>query len=340
MPAYAELLRAALPAVADACTICRTVQKNMDQVRAIVKDDNSPVTVADFAVQAVIAQRLGAALGRFTLVGEETSAYLRNPAHAAELAATLAAAQEVWEDVTEEALINAVDLGAAAPDPAGFWTLDPIDGTKGFLRGEQYAVCLAYIERGQVMIGILGCPNLSKDFTRPFDQPDPHGVIYTCIRGQGVYEVPADDAGAKPIQISRLPHGDHDAISVCMSVEESHTSAERVAAVLAAAEKRGLKTREPARLDSQCKYAVVARGQADAYIRLPTKRNYVERIWDHAAGALIAAEARCAVTDALGRELDFSHGRGLEKNRGILVAPPRPHGLLLAAIQELGYAEP
>jgi 3'(2'), 5'-bisphosphate nucleotidase len=111
-----------------------------------------------------------------------------------------------------------------------------------------------------------------------------------------------------------------------------------VAAVLAAAGKRGLKTREPARLDSQCKYAVVARGQADAYLRLPTKKGYVERIWDHAAGALIAAEAGVAVTDAVGHDLDFSQGRGLEKNRGILAAPARPHGLLLAAIKELGAA--
>ena len=40
------------------------------------------------------------------------------------------------------------------------WTLDPIDGTKGFLRGEQYAVCLALIEDGEVVLGVLGCPHL------------------------------------------------------------------------------------------------------------------------------------------------------------------------------------
>ena len=41
-----------------------------------------------------------------------------------------------------------------------FWTLDPIDGTKGFLRGEQYAVALALIVGGEVVVAALACPNL------------------------------------------------------------------------------------------------------------------------------------------------------------------------------------
>jgi len=335
MADYADLLAAGTAGVADACAVCRVVQGDMDRVRAIVKDDNSPVTVADYACQAVVAHVIKDRLGACIMVGEETSAYLRNPEHGGQLAATLAAAQEVWPEATEDSLLEAIDLGAADPGHAGFWTLDPIDGTKGFLRGHQYAVSLAFIDRGQPVVGLLGCPNLSADFSREFDEPDPHGCLYTCIKGQGVYELPADKPRARPVHIRRLPHRDGDPISVCSSVEESHTSSERVAAVLARAAEKGLKTREPARLDSQCKYAVVARGQADAYIRLPTRKGYVERIWDHAAGALIAAEAGAAVTDAVGSPLDFACGRGLEKNRGILAAPARVHGVLLGAIKAL-----
>lgn len=336
MADYARLLASALPAVADACTVCRTVQQGMDRVRAIVKSDNSPVTVADFACQAVIARQLKDRLGELVMVGEESSDYLRDPAHSAELAATLAAAAEVWPDITEDSLLEAIDLGAADTHHAGFWTLDPIDGTKGFLRGEQYAVSLAYIERGLPVVGLLGCPNLPRDFNAPLDRPDTHGSIYTSIKGQGVYELPSDDAAAHPVKIERLPHREHSPISLAISVEESHSNmamTQRVLEILAA---QGVRSREPARLDSQAKYAVVARGQADAYLRLPTKKGYVERIWDHAAGALIAAEAGCAVTDALGNQLDFGHGRGLEKNRGIVAAPPRVHGLLIGAIKQLG----
>jgi 3'(2'), 5'-bisphosphate nucleotidase len=38
--------------------------------------------------------------------------------------------------------------------------LDPIDGTLGFVRGDQYAIALAMVENGEVVLGVLGCPNL------------------------------------------------------------------------------------------------------------------------------------------------------------------------------------
>jgi hypothetical protein len=37
-------------------------------------------------------------------------------------------------------------------------TLDPVDGTKGFLRNDQYAVALGLIDHGEVVLGVLGCP--------------------------------------------------------------------------------------------------------------------------------------------------------------------------------------
>jgi hypothetical protein len=43
---------------------------------------------------------------------------------------------------------------------AGMWTLDPIDGTKEFLRGRQYAVCLALLVDARVELGVIGSPNL------------------------------------------------------------------------------------------------------------------------------------------------------------------------------------
>ncbi|MFN0134379.1 MAG: 3'(2'),5'-bisphosphate nucleotidase [Phycisphaerales bacterium] len=330
----ARRLPAALAAVADACRVTRAVQANMQRVARIVKDDRSPVTVADFASQAVVARRLREALGTPPLlVAEETSAFLRNPENTAHLDATLAAAQEAWPEADVPTLLDAIDDGASDTHHAGFWTLDPIDGTKGFLRGQQYAVSLAYVERGEVVLGVLGCPNLPLDFSQPLDRPDRHGSVYYAVRGAGAFELTGDKLRESPRRVTRLDHAPDEPVSVCMSVEDAHTSADGVAAVLARLSAMGVPTREPARLDSQAKYAVVARGQADAYLRLPTKKGYVELIWDHAAGALIAHEAGCAVTDIDGRALDFSRGRRLEKNRGIVAAPPALHGKLLSAIK-------
>ena len=65
------------------------------------------------------------------------------------------------------------------------WTIDPIDGTKGFLRGEQYAVCLALIVDAQVKVGVIGCPNLPLTAT----EPEPKGCIFVAVRGHGAEQV-------------------------------------------------------------------------------------------------------------------------------------------------------
>lgn len=44
--------------------------------------------------------------------------------------------------------------------PSGrFWALGPLVGTLGFVQGDQYAVALSLIEDGEVVVGVLGCPN-------------------------------------------------------------------------------------------------------------------------------------------------------------------------------------
>lgn len=67
------------------------------------------------------------------------------------------------------------------------WTIDPIDGTKGFLRGEQYAVCIALLVDAQVQLGIIGCPNLPVDPAQPDGE---RGCLFVAVRGQGCHQVP------------------------------------------------------------------------------------------------------------------------------------------------------
>jgi HAL2 family 3'(2'),5'-bisphosphate nucleotidase len=325
------LLDVAREAVTLAASVCRQVQRNLDEVRAITKDDKSPVTVADLASQAVVAHTLRRRLASVTLVGEEEARSLRDPAQAGNLRATLAAVQTVWPECTEAALLDAIDLGRAQPSGA-FWTLDPVDGTKGFLRGQQYAISLCFIERGAPSVGALACPNLPISFDAPLDQADPHGTLYTAIRGQGAYEQRGGEGAGSPTRIRRADHRADEPISVCASVEKEHSNVSDTDRILERIGKAG----EPARLDSQAKYAVVARGQADAYLRMPTKKDYVEKIWDHAAGALVASEAGCIVSDIHGKPLDFTRGRGLSNNSGVICAAPRVHRLVIQAISELG----
>jgi HAL2 family 3'(2'),5'-bisphosphate nucleotidase len=327
-----EYLSITLSAVAQACRVTRLVQRKLEDIRQHTKDDRSPVTVADYAAQAVIAARLASAWGELMLVGEEDAATLRNPGNENLTQAVTDVVTEVWADASSSDVLTAIDLGNHDASAPRYWTLDPIDGTKGFLRGGQYAISLALIEHGEVVLGVLGCPNMATNFERAFDNPDPVGNIFYAARREGAWVVPADNHGATPQPVVVPENADLTTMRVCQSVEAGHS---RLDANTRIVQRLGAKG-EPARLDSQCKYAVVARGQADAYMRLPTQRSYREKIWDHAAGKIIAEEAGALVTDMLGNALDFSQGTELTVNRGVICAAPAFHGHILTAIDELG----
>ena len=89
-------------------------------------------------------------------------------------------------------------------------------------------------------------------------------------------------------------------------------------------------------MDSQAKYAAVARGDASIYLRLPTRADYQEKIWDHAAGVLIVTEAGGTATDVSGKPLAFHHGRGLVENRGVVVTNGKLHDAVIEALQAVG----
>lgn len=326
-------LTAARRAVAEASTVCRVVQKDLDRIRSITKDDRSPVTIADFASQAVIAHRMTEAIGPFRLVAEEDSASLRTPENAERLREVVEAVRTVWTDATTDDVLGAIDIGNDDGAARSFWTLDPIDGTKGFLRGQQYAVSLAWIDHEHVVLGVLGCPNLSADFSRPMDDPDPVGTMYSAYGGTGVWEQRADKPDDAGVNLRPLERDENEPIRMCESVEAAHSKHDATAKIMERIAPNGY---DSVRLDSQCKYAVVARGQADAYLRMPTRPGYREKIWDHAAGMIIATEAGRPVSDINDTGLDFSHGSTLKMNRGIVCAAPGLHGSIIEAIDSLG----
>ncbi len=334
-PSSPTPLRQAINAVAEACRVANAVQKNLEQVRRIAKDDRSPVTVADFAVQAIIHHALALHDPDVAIIGEEHAEQLKQADQRAVLDAVVEAVQSYRETLSEDEVIAAID--ACDHDASGdaYWTLDPVDGTKGFLRGQHYAIALARIENGRVTHGVMGCPNLSRQQTHPLDQPDVTGTIFAANLEGGGWMLPANEPDAEPDRVSITPENEsQDRIRICESVEAAHSRQSDTERVL---ELMGIES-DPVRLDSQTKYAVVARGQADAYLRMPTGRSYVEKIWDHAAGMLIAQEAGAMVTDITGTPLDFSRGTTLEANRGIVCAVPHLHGRIIEAIDKLGLA--
>jgi 3'(2'), 5'-bisphosphate nucleotidase len=118
------------------------------------------------------------------------------------------------------------------------------------------------------------------------------------------------------------------------SYESGHTNTGQIDE-LAAALDVGV---APVRMDSQAKYAVLAAGAGELYLRLlsSSKPDYCERIWDQAAGSILVEEAGGLVTDLRGVPLDFSQGRMLTRNRGILASNGLLHQATLDGLRLVG----
>lgn len=314
----------AVQAVLEACRVCQSVQDNLVSESTLAKKDKSPVTVADFGAQALVSRALVEAFPADPLVGEEDAAALRTPENAELCAKVVAAVRDVAPSMDEAQVLAAIDRGTHAGGAKGrIWTLDPIDGTLGFLRKEQYAVALALLVDGEVVLGVLGCPNLE------LDASGKRGALFVAVKGEGAFMRGLDDATERPIRVSSV--ADPKDASFTESVEAGHSShgdAANIAALLGV-------TAPSVRMDSQAKYAAVARGDASIYLRLPTRKGYEEKIWDHAAGVVVIEEAGGEVSDVRGKALDFSIGRTLRDNAGVIATNGALHERVVAAVREV-----
>lgn len=346
---------AAVRIVAAAAAITRGVQAAAvaPAVASSAKADASPVTVADYAAQAFITIHLAAAFPADVFIAEESAAALRaSPRLLADVTAAVqlgAAAlrhdpQRPPAPPAQEADVLAALDRAAAPGGDGrrTWVCDPIDGTRGYVARRQYCIALALTHRGAPVLGVLGCPSLRSSAAAaaaaaaaPGPDQDPgataaSGVVFHAVRGGGAYEVAEDAAAAGALGARVAVDASPDAAGAvfCESVEAAHSShalAARVAGAL------GVKA-TPVRMDSQAKYGAMARGDFHIFMRFPRK-GYVENVWDHAPAACVIAEAGGRVTDGRGRPLDFSKGRCLDNDDGIVASNGVLHDAVIDAVQ-------
>jgi 3'(2'), 5'-bisphosphate nucleotidase len=317
----------AIDAVREACQLARRIQREMVSA-ALTKDDKSPVTVADFAIQALVARRLAERLPGSVLIGEEQADSLRLEEGIATLDQVTSFVRTAIGDATPEEVCGLIDRASGEP-PSSFWTLDPIDGTKGFLRREQYAVALALIHQGHVELGVLGCPAL-EDARRP--AIDGAGTLVVAVRGHGAWSqsLSASDEWQR---LSVSPRTEPTAARLLRSVEKAHTNTDEIGQLVAS-----LKVTEPpVAMDSQAKYVVLAAGAGDVLLRLisPSRLDYREKIWDQAAGSIVVTESGGRITDLDGKPLDFSQGRTLAQNRGILATNGHLHEAILAGLRKI-----
>jgi 3'(2'), 5'-bisphosphate nucleotidase len=306
----------ALNVVKQAAQLAKKICQEMLSPPSLSKDDRSPVTVADFATQALISHALANSFPNDCFIAEEDTGPLKIGTGQQTLQQITNCLTASIPDISQQQACDLIDRGRGEC-ATRFWTLDPIDGTKGFLRGDQYAVALALVEEGQVQVGVLGCPNLDE------------GWLVIAARGEGCWKTSLNGHEIfDQLQVSDCTKP--QLATILRSFESAHTNEEQMKQL-----QKSLGTQnDPLPMDSQAKYAVLAAGKGDLLFRLPspTHPNYQEKIWDHATGSLLVEEAGGRVTDLDGNNLDFSQGRFLSNSRGILASNDHLHSIALEVL--------
>lgn len=352
MTPFARELHIAQLAVLRASILTKSVQS---RVHEISKDDESPVTIADFAAQALLIIALRDAFPSDKFLGEEDSAALR---------ADEALCSKVFELVSSVAdtidpntgiplpkpssvaeMLSLIDLGGRGTggDEGRFWVMDPVDGTATFLRGQQYAVALSLIEQGREVIGVLGYPNISAGMTQISEEnidKSGMGIMLTAVRGQGSIARTMTPSGLKdafPLSIMKTHSSNNNNNLHIVDCALSDVSRHDVIAELADEFKAKFPNIEV--WSSHVRYAALIVGGGNAQFWVPASSASKMYIWDHAGAQLIFTELGGKVTDLDGKAMDFGAGRDLNRNRGLVVARGEMHDALLAAMNRIieGY---
>ncbi len=318
-----SILEVARGAARSAATLCAAVLAETPSApEAMAKLGREPVTIADYGSQAVILEAVAREFSGHGVIAEEGSALLGELAGAAGAEHVVRLVGEaLGRQVGLEEVLSWIDhVGGGG---AYTWAVDPIDGTKGYLRRDQYAVAIGVLHHGEVHAGVLACPHLPWDLNQPGGR---RGLLFSAARGGGAFVEALEGGERRPVRVSSSP--DPGRARVSASVEPAHGDPALIEAIIDEAALGG----GWVRLDSQVKYGALAADMTDVYLRPRSHPDYREYIWDHAGGVAIVTEAGGRVSDLDGRELDFSLGRCLEENRGVLATNGLLHERVLEAI--------
>lgn len=316
-------LKPLLNAVRQAAALTRRVQ--VLNAAGMMKE-GEPVTIADYGSQAILCHAINALYPDDAVLAEESGEQFQELVGESdrELITSLVA-EILQQPVSQDDLIQWMNSGRGH-EAERTWVIDPVDGTKGFIAARRYCIACGVLEEGLPAAGILCCPGY------PAGQST--GLLFFAERGVAQMEKLEGGGKTYRIAVSSQPKGLSN-IRAVESVESDHADHEGMLEVFKAA---GFINPKLERIDSQDKYGMVACGDADVYVRLP-KGGKAHKVWDHAAGVAIVQAAGGVVTDLDGSLLDFSLGRTLANNKGMVVTSGgKLHDRLLEALAATGHA--
>ncbi|CAJ1961526.1 unnamed protein product [Sphenostylis stenocarpa] len=357
---YYKELEAAVHVVQKACNITLHVQSSLFSTngKVIEKNDQTPVTVADFGVQALISLELNKLFPSIPLVAEEDSAFLRSRNLAGTVFDAITATDSsTCKSLTEDDILEAIDRGSKdafvfGPKPATYWLLDPIDGTRGFLKAGKafYVVGLTLVVEGEIAIGVMGCPTWKEDLSEKSsveieedcDSLHGSGTVMIAHKGCGTWMKSLNSQLKSPDVWTRCFVDGSDVIhKACFCISDSEKwEALPLSPLFNATSNADNVGSNQVLLSRACcgslsKYLMVASGRASIFI-LRAKQKPTIMAWDHAVGIICVHEAGGKVTDWNGSEIDLAADRDgrriIYPSDGILVTNGHIHDQVLQII--------
>ncbi len=302
-----------LSAVRQAADLTRRVQ----QLHFVgsEKAGREPVTIADYGSQAILCRAISAAFPDDAVLAEEQAEQFQTLVSDTDRAQIAHLVGKVLgHTVTETNLVTWLEHGRGKAAERT-WIIDPVDGTKGFIANRRYAIAVGALEGDLPVAGVIGSPGYN-------------GGLMFHAQGSAAYMQRLGGGKTYRIAVS-LPPKRFESLRVVESSENSHADHDSLLQIIQAA---GITTPSLERVDGQDKYAMVACGDADLYLRLPREATPRHRIWDHIAGTALVQAAGGVVTDLDGSPLDFSVSPILIHNKGMVVSSGHVHERVLEAL--------
>ncbi|GMI93368.1 hypothetical protein like AT4G05090 [Hibiscus trionum] len=358
---YRKEIEAAVEVVERACSLCVDVQRSLfsDKERILEKNDRTLVTVADFGVQALVSLELGKLFPSIPLVAEEDSGYICSKNLVDPIVSAVCDKTSFDQNSFSHAdVLEAIDRGvknAFGTKPATYWILDPIDGTRGFVKGSNalYVVGLSLVVEGKIMLGVMGCPNWVVDTSyrstndvQSYQNSSPGlGIIMAAHVGCGTWSKRLRCMFDSSTKISS--DWTRCFVDGCCLVQKARfctpESQPWESLPLSVFYKATINDDDdigdkeirlvPGCCGSLCKYLMVASGRASVFI---LRCETVAKAWDHASGMICVHEAGGKVTDWEGSELDLAADRDERRTvylaAGVLVTNGNIHHKIVEMI--------
>ncbi|MCJ7649869.1 MAG: hypothetical protein MUP85_14755 [Candidatus Lokiarchaeota archaeon] len=267
------------------------------------KEDDSPVTIADYATQIYIINKIMEQFPDDQIIAEEDdSSFIDDIAKRS--------INSCYEALNIEGNIN-IEKSLMKKDKYSKrqWTVDPIDGTKGYQEGLSYAIGIGLMINSDPKICAIAVPNYKK-----FGK-----AIFISEKDKGS-KFATNTSEFKPIKVSHQSHLKQ--AKMCHSLHYDEPWVMEFA-------KRAEITNF-IQIDSMAKFCMIADGTADLYVKPMNKsRSFA---WDFLPGILLVQEAGGTVTDLRGSKIEFNNDKCIVSTPGLIASNSIIHNDIIAKL--------